>query len=121
MLDEFGFIWYNNYRDEVLNLLVEYDATSQPDLNSFAKHLNDAVPNNLEWNTFSAFDKCDWPKPDKYYWVIGITKNIDMELQYACEKRKFTTYEHNYRTYADWTDMNWINDSFEAFWYAEIK
>ena len=77
MLDEFGFIWYNNYRNEVLNLLVEYDATSQPDLNRFAKHLNDAVPNNLEWNTFSAFDKCDWPRPDKYYWVIGITKNYD--------------------------------------------
>lgn len=100
---------------------VEYDAVSQSDLNRFAKHLNDAVPNNLEWNTFSAFDKYDWPKPDKYYWVIGITKNIDMELQYACEKRKFTTYEHNYRIYADWTDMNWIDDFFEAFWYVEVK
>lgn len=100
---------------------VEYDAASQSDLNRFAKHLNDAVPNNLEWNTFSAFDKETWPNPNKYYWVIGITKNIDMELQYACEKRKFTTYKHNYRTYADWTDMNWIDDFFEAFWYAEIK
>ena len=44
-----------------------------------------------------------------------------MELQYACEKRKFTTYTHNYCTYGDWTDTNWINDFFETFWYAEIK
>lgn len=97
------------------------DGISQSDLNEFAKNLNSLTPVPVEWHEYSSADKETWPNPDKYYWVIGFTKNIDMELQYACEKRKFTTYTHNYCTYGDWTDTNWINDFFETFWYSEIK
>lgn len=97
------------------------DSISQSDLNEFAKKLDDIVPTPLEWHEYSIVDKETWPKPDKYYWVLGYTKNIDMELQYACEKRKFVTYEYNYHTYGDWTETNWIKDFFETFWWAEIK
>lgn len=44
-----------------------------------------------------------------------------MELQWACEKRKFTTYGDIWHKYDDWTDMRWGERIFEAFWWAEIK
>ena len=63
------------------NMTVEYDTCSNSDLNKFAKSLNNDIPDNLEWESFPSFrDVYDWPKTGKYYWVIGITKNVNMEL-----------------------------------------
>lgn len=48
------------------------------------------------WHSFYRCDKSTFPEPNKYYSVIGLYKDINLELQPYIGIEKFTTYKDAY-------------------------
>lgn len=48
------------------------------------------------WHSFYKYDKNTFPEPNKYYSVIGLYEDINLELHPYVGIERFTTYRNNY-------------------------